>query len=157
MIVDVLLLLLGFAVLAQPDIYRYAAAATFACLSLVYNGISGALDGAWYYIGAALVDLTALWVLAQIKPVPLLAIRLQYLCLASIVLNFIGWAMWFAYLEPALYDTAFIALYLVALYVLLKKDQADELGGFTVCSGLSRIRVGPRSRHRNRNENRGQA
>lgn len=130
------------------------AACIFSGVTLVYDGISGGLEGAQYYFGAALADLIMIILLSGIYPSTLLAVRLQYLCVASIGLNFIGWLAWFFYFSPAVYDGAFMVLYAVALYVLLKKDKTD-VGGFAVSGWGTRFRVHHRTRHDRGRQNKG--
>ena len=154
MITTILLLALFLTVFLQPNAGRLMAACIFSGVTLVYDGISGGLDGAEYYIGASLADLIMIIMLSGINPLPRLAMRLQYLCMASIALNFLGWMAWFLYFPPTVYDGAFVVLYAVALYVLLKKDKCD-VGGYTVSSWFTRFRFNPRARSVSSRQNKG--
>ena len=155
MIVDALLLLLAMAAMFQPNAGRAIAACIFSGLTLTYTGISGDLDGSQYYIGAAAVDLLILILISGIYPVPRMVVRLQWVCVVSIALNFLGWGGWFLYLSPVAYEWSFAVLYCSALYVLLKKDADDVVGGDTVIRWFASLRGYFRPRARRTVENKG--
>ena len=146
---------MALVVIVQPNAGRTLAACIFAGATILYSSASGLLSGAEYYIGAAMVDLAILILLSGIYPAPRLVGKLQCVCVASIVLNFLGWALWFFYLPPVAYEWAFIGLYAYAVYALLKRDLDDVVGGGTVHSWFTRLRVYPRARRNRIAENEG--
>lgn len=125
MITDVLLWLLVVAVLFQPTESRLYAAVIFAGLTAVHGLFLSGLDGPWYYLSAAIVDLTILWGLSRISETSGTILSLQRISLISIALNAMGCGLWLLYYPPFAYDLTFILLYLAALFTLLKKDRAD--------------------------------
>ena len=138
---------MAVAVFTQSNAGRTLAACIFGGATIFYGSVSGGLAGAEYYVGAAMVDLAIIVLLSGIYPAPRLVERLQAVCVASILLNFVGWMLWFFYVSPSAYDSAFIGLYIYAVYALLKKDRDDVMGGGTVHSWFARFRGDPRARN----------
>lgn len=149
------LILLALASAFQPNAGRLLAACIFSTLTILYGGISSGLVGSEYYIGAAMTDLVILILISGVYPMPSLVGRLQAVCIASIVLNFLGWSMWFFYLPPLAYDWAFIGLYVYAVYALVKRDHDDVVGRGSVHSWFSRLRIYPRPRNNHTTKNEG--
>lgn len=147
MILNIILATIALVVFTQPNAGRTLAACIFGGATILYGGASGGLTGAEYYIGAAMVDLAIIVLLSGIYPAPRLVERLQWVCVASILLNFIGWVAWFFYIPPDAYNAAFIGLYIYAIYALLKKDKGDAMGGGAVHSWFTRFRSDSRARH----------
>ena len=135
-------LLYGMAVaaLVQPNAPRLFAALVFSSLILTHDGFLSDLDGLAYYGSAALFDLLAIILMSGIHPVPRLVVRLQLICLLSVCLNAIGWALWVTYLPPLIYDWAFLALYTWAVITLIQRDGAHDVGGYTMDRWRSCIR-----------------
>jgi len=131
MITTVLLTIIALTVLIQPNAPRLFAALLFVGLTLIHEFFMSDLDGLAYYGSAALLDLGIIILTSGITPVPKMVIDLHRICMVSILINFIGWLIWLAYLPPAAYDSAFVILYLWAVYILINKDSAD-VGGFTM-------------------------
>lgn len=125
MLLDILLWSLVAAVLLQPTEARVYAAALFAGPAVLHSLFLGHLDGLAYYGSAAVVDLAVLWAVGRIALPSATTIAIQRICLASIVLNAMGWGLWAAYLPPTVYNAAFVMLYTLALIILLQKDRAD--------------------------------
>ena len=76
-----------------------------------------------YYSTAAIFDLVSMILMASIKPTPNIAVKLSFICVISICLNFYGWLIYILYIKPVTYDIGFIILYAVAIYVFLSKDK----------------------------------
>lgn len=146
---------MALVVVTQPNAGRTLAACIFCGSTILYASVSGMLGGAEYYIGASMVDLAIIILLSGIYPAPRLVGRLQLVCVASIVLNFLGWGAWFFYVPPDAYNWAFIGLYVCAVYALLKRDRDDVMGGGTVHSWFARLRVYPRARRHHTAKNEG--
>lgn len=132
---------LAGAALLQPNAPRFFAAGLFVAITLLHEAIFSDLTGLYYYFSAALFDSAILILISGIRPVPKMVLDLQQICMASILANFLGWALWFYRFEPTAYDTAYIFIYGWALLTILKKDSSD-VGGYTVDSWRSCLRFG---------------
>lgn len=155
MITTVLLTLIAFAVLIQPNVPRLFAAMLFVGLTLSHELFLSHLDGLAYYGSAALLDLGIIILTSGINPVPQMVINLHRICKVSIFLNVAGWYIWSAYLPPVAYDLAFMALYGWTLLILIKRDGAD-VGGFTMDSWNSCFHFNWRSSLSHYRRNKGQ-
>ncbi|MCK5018039.1 MAG: hypothetical protein KAS32_13365 [Candidatus Peribacteraceae bacterium] len=94
-----------------------AAPLIFATVALMHDLYLSSLDGLFYYGSAAVFDFVVIILLSKLKPI-MLVCDIQLISLISMILNAIGWAMWMFYLSPALYNGAFIGLYLCACFVI---------------------------------------
>ena len=103
---------------------------------LIVTGLK--LEGLLYYGSAALFDLAFIVATISLSDSKLLD-SLCNICIASMVLNFAGWVLWFNYFSPMHYDIAFLCLYAYAIVVLLRKD-FEHVGGYRV----GRVGVGLR-------------
>ena len=139
MILSILLMMIAASCLVQPNAPRLFAAMVFAGLTLTHEFSLSHLEGLEYYGSAALVDLGIMIAISGISPTPTMVINLQRVCIVSIITNFLGWVMWLTYLPPIAYNYAYVFIYMVAVAVLLKKDQGD-VGGFAVDSWVSCFR-----------------
>lgn len=99
---------------------------------MAHDAFLSHLDGLSYYGSAALFDLLAIILMSGIRPVPVMVVRLQRICVASIALNAAGWVLWASYFPPLAYDLLFICVYLWALITLLLRDSAHDVGGYTM-------------------------
>lgn len=115
MITLLLITLVLIALLTKKE-YR-AAPLIFATVALMHDLYLSSLDGLYYYGSAALFDLVVIILLTQLRPV-FIVCDIQLISLMSMFLNLIGWTMWMCYLSPALYNWAFIGLYLCACFVI---------------------------------------
>ena len=106
------------AVIIRPSV----AAFVFVFVAIVHIAIADTFNDPSYYLSAALFDLFVVSFLASMDKVTLKIIQLQILSGVSLLTNFIGWGMWFAYLNPTVYNAIFTALYLIALIVITQKE-----------------------------------
>ena len=90
-----------------------------------------------YYLSAALFDLFVINFLASMNRPTSKTLQLQWLSVVSLLTNFIGWGMWYAYLDPMMYNATFSALYLTAFIIILQQD--DDINGIGRNSIYSRI------------------
>ncbi len=81
-----------------------------------------------YYASAVVADFVALIALCSIRPVSDIVYGLAFVCVASIVVNIVGYVAWWFYFPPWLYDAAFVLIYSAALVVVVK-------GGFNGMGG----------------------
>ncbi len=147
MITSALLIALLFCVIAQPTVVRGYVAILFVIVTMLHELVGVRLDGLAYYGSAALCDLAIIVLTSGLRPVPAMVSRIHLICLASIIVNAVGWAMWAAYLPPTVYDAAFVLIYLVAVVAMLKKDSSDVMGGHTPGGRRTRIRGGLSARY----------
>jgi hypothetical protein len=123
--ITALLATLVVAFLFQPNRVRLYAAGCFVGVAWTHELFLSDLDGLAYYGSAALFDLGVIILTSYIRPVPPIVLRLHVVCLASILVNSMGWALWWLYLSPALYNAAFVAVYSSAVVAILWSDKAD--------------------------------
>lgn len=109
----------------QPTEERLAIGGLFAVLSAVHFIVMLNAEGLLYYGSAALCDLIVILASVRIKHASRTIIAIQHICIASIVLNCVGWVMWMTYMPPHAYNASFIALYAWAIVTLIRKDDAN--------------------------------
>lgn len=142
MITSMLLGALVVCALVQPCAPRLFSCIVFAGVTWAHELFLSHLTGLPYYGSAALFDLAIIVLTSGVRPVPAVVIRLQEICLVSIVANLMGYLLWASFLPPVAYDVCFTLIYLWAVISMLKKDAADDVGGFTEDSWGSCIRFG---------------
>lgn len=123
----------------QPNAPRLFAAVSFVTITLLHEILLSDLDGLQYYGSAALFDLGIIIITSGINPVPKMVLSLHKICIASILVNLLGWVIWFFYFPPFLYDLAFVGVYAWALYIFIKRDWLN-VGGYTMDSWASCFR-----------------
>lgn len=135
---QVIFALLFLMVLGLFFVYRYKPRSIDSCLVFcTYIYLFGLLDslgffnGYWYYVCAAGVDLMIINTLNHVAP-SRTTYHLQRLCFVALVVNFIGWLMWFSYLPPTAYNAAFIVIYVTAVYVIYREPENNADGVFTI-------------------------
>lgn len=114
--ITVLILLICVAALYT----REKPALLLAALILGHDLASQSATGWGYYLSAATVDLTLVMALSTWAKPSRLTDGLLLLSFCSLLLNFYGWVIWFAYLPPNSYNLGFIVLYSVAIYIILR-------------------------------------
>jgi hypothetical protein len=124
-VITALLAALVVAFVFQPNRVRLYVAGCFVGLAWAHELFLSELDGIAYYGSAALFDLGVIMATTFIRPIPQIVPRVHVVCIASIIMNSIGWVMWYCYLSPAFYDAAFVAIYLAAVVAILWGDNAD--------------------------------
>ena len=144
MITDLLTAAIFGLVFVQPSVDRLFVAAMFGGLTLVHGTYLSGLEGLAYYVSAAVFDLTIVALIAAWPVATRLAVDLQRISVASIVLNMAGYVSWLVYWPHHAYDAAFYALYSVAIFVLLRGEPAD-VGHHTRDRGRPGIHRGTRS------------
>lgn len=152
----VVLIALLVCVWMQPTLARGYVALLFAGVTLLHEIIGTRLDGIMYYGSAALCDLAIIVLTSGLRPVPAMVTRIHLICFASIVANAVGWAMWAAYLPPTVYNATFVAIYIGAVVVMLKRDNSD-VGGHSPNSRRANFRSGHAARRSNHCKNTGGA
>lgn len=83
-----------------------------------------------YYVFHALVDLIIITLLARVGNGSKQLINLFVLSILFFLVNVIGFAIWALKYEPQLYNNAAIALYLMAMFILIdRRTTRDRLQG----------------------------
>jgi len=121
--------------LVQPSEERRFSALLFSCLSLVHYFVFYDFDGLAYYGSAALFDLMVILFTVKLRITSTMICDLHNICIASILLNGIGWVMWMLYMPPYAYNASFVALYVFAVITLIKPDSkngSDKVGNWYI-------------------------
>ena len=113
----------------QPNAPRFFGALIFTGLIVGHQVLLSDLDGLAYYGSAAIFDLLFMLFTSNMNPVPDMVFKLYKVCIASIVVNALGWMLWVMYWPHLIYNCAFLAIYGWAFAVLIRRDKAD-VGGF---------------------------
>ena len=110
--IDLCFILLGIAALVS---FR-PAAWVFVGITLLHDMLYGGSTGIVYFLTAGMSDLMIIMLIYYL-PSPVTQ-KLMNISLISIVLNLYGWTMYESGQEPIIYSSAFIALYIYAIYVI---------------------------------------
>lgn len=121
------LLLIGILIAAflQPTVSRVIPALLYAFLTVFHYLALDTLPGPYYYYVAGAVDFLCMALIYQFAPRNRLSFEVTVVCFVSILINAVGWILYMAYLPPHVYNVLFVALYLWAIAVLLKRDWRD--------------------------------
>lgn len=128
----ILIFILLAVALMQKTSERLYVAVLFAILAGIHHIALYSVEGIAYYGSAALVDFSVIFFTYKLRVLSKAIKAIQDICIASILLNGIGWVMWMTYMPPHAYNAMFIALYSWAIITLLRKDAADDYGSTTV-------------------------
>lgn len=137
--ISILIYILALVAVLQPDKERRTVAGVFCCFVLLHDIYMSQLDGFLYYGSAALFDLAIISVLSKIHITHDLVLKLQRLCIVSIIINIVGWICWYHYLPPGVYNSSFLFIYLYVLVILIQKDKRLDLGNTSMdgmCIGI---------------------
>ena len=93
--------------------------------------------GYFYYIGAGLTDLLVIYILSRIAHPTKLISKIQELCICFIAVNFAGWVMFMAYMEPIYYTALCFLLY--SRMIIITKGDGNALGDNTMGGWYPRI------------------
>ncbi len=137
--ISILIYILTLVAVFQSDKERRTVAGVFCCFVLLHDIYLSQLDGFLYYGSAALFDLAIISILSKMHIIHNMVLKLQRICIVSIIVNIVGWMCWYQYLSPIMYDSSFLFIYLWTLAVLLQKDKHLDLGNAPVdslCIGI---------------------
>ena len=135
----ILLALIFIASETQPSRQRLFPGLVFAGFAVLSDSLLASAEGYLYHMPSSIAALSIIILISFIQPITKLAVNLQKICLASIVLNFFGWVMWMLYMPPVMYNSLFIALYVCALLTLITRNKSD-VGEHALDSGDLGIR-----------------
>ncbi len=139
MIITVLIWLIIVMAFFQPNAPRLFAAITFVGITALHELFFSNYEGLYYYGGAALFDLFIIILISGINPVPKMVLTLQKICIVSMLVNLLGWILWFLYYPPLIYNVSFIGIYIWVLITLIKRTEC-YVGGYTMDSWSSCFR-----------------
>tara|TARA_R110000765_G_scaffold154371_2_gene257395 strand:- start:165 stop:665 length:501 start_codon:yes stop_codon:yes gene_type:complete len=129
---------LAVGILFQTNSPRLYAAFLFSAVLYAHELIMYDADGILYYGSAASLDLLAVILMGMVSPLPRMVLRLQMISFLFIIVNFIGWIMWYLYQPPLVYNILCAILFSLAFITLLLRDKKD-VGGFTMAGWRSCI------------------
>jgi len=134
----------------SPDrLYAGAIFVSASCVHLYFSDDFSDMGGIYPYFIASIFDLAIVSTIAKLRTISPSVISILRICIAETALNGIGWLMWDN--EVTNYDTiyagAFLMLSIYTVYILGRKDKADDKRGFKVDSWgyLLRANIGPYS------------
>lgn len=84
-----------------------------------------AKDYSRYYLLGTIALVCVAEIVAHIKPITKSSIAIQFICLAGIITNFIGWLSWYNYSTHSLYNLLWLGVYLTALVTMLNRGMHD--------------------------------
>ncbi len=129
--IDILLyleILLVGTLLLQPSQSRLYTGGVFVGVLILHEIFFSASTGLMYYGMASLFYVTIIMLTAVAAPVTRLVLDIHKICLASIFINALGWALWFFYFPPAIYNIAYLGLHCWAIYTLMQRIKRKEDG-----------------------------
>ena len=94
--------------------------ALFSVPAALFQVVNLDLSGHYSYILAAVVDLMVITAISQLQHIDRYALHILMACIASIVLNGVGFLMYWSYMDPWLYDGLFIVLYTVVVFLTIR-------------------------------------
>jgi len=75
-----------------------------------------------YYGSAALFDLLAIILIANLAIPSVLAKQIMTISVVSIIFNYFGWVLWVTYMPPTIYNWSFIVLNLCTIICLIRRE-----------------------------------
>jgi len=82
------------------------------------------------YMAAALTDLLVIYLLTRLANPTDLISKIQKLCIYFIIVNFVGWIMYMAYMEPIYYTGLCLLLYL--RMIVIANGSGNALGNNSI-------------------------
>ena len=93
------------------------AAVVFASGIWAHDLLFSHLNSVYYFLSAGALD--ALVIVFILRISSKLSNPLSIICLISIIINFVGVALWWNFYEPTIYNSLILCLYFLAIYILL--------------------------------------
>lgn len=107
----------------QPSQSRIFTATAFVGTLIFHEIFFSASAGLVYHGWASLFYVGIIILTSFAAPVTRLVLDIHKICLASIFINALGWALWFFYFPPAIYNIAYIGLHCWAIYALMQRTR----------------------------------
>lgn len=123
MIITILMFCMMAAVIMQKKPSRMVITFTYTFIALGTDFLMGYLSGMYYFVAmmsgdslcTILLGITAVIFQSEVK----LILRLIYLSVASIIVNFLGWVMWIEYQPSSLYVILMTIIYTIAVISMM--------------------------------------
>jgi hypothetical protein len=139
--IDYLIIIICIIAIATKD----RTSVLYAFLLLSHNYLTTDFSGWYYYFTAALFDLFFIASTSLVSKPCCKYTHLLCLSFCSILLNFYGWVVWYNYLTPGTYINGFIALYFLAILILLR-GQSARIDNYSIfCSANNKSLILPSS------------
>jgi len=139
MIVSLMILFIAFLAIFQDD-KRRLAALIFALLMLVHEVFCQQLPGYLYFFTAALIDISAMAIIINLKYTTRLTENLVHICMGFILLNTLGWINWEIGIIPEAYVVGAAILYMCVIVSLLNWDGIED-GNYKINRWLNIFRL----------------
>lgn len=124
--ITLLMIIIASTIVLQCDLNRFASALIFAAITIGFDELLGDVSGEWYFLYGALADLLVIVLLASLPRPTTLCIRLIYISLIFIILQYIGWQMWYLYQPSTLYESLATSLYIISIGLLIYDNKGDD-------------------------------
>lgn len=121
-----LILLLCYLASIQQSRQRLAISLMFSLSCLVHFLESDNLTDLLYYLTAGMVDCVLIFIICFFARPTIFTDLMVLVCAGSLLLNVYGWIIYELFLAPISYDVAFSFLYLIVVFVFLKKDTHND-------------------------------
>lgn len=118
--------LLIASVIARPR----GASFLFVMVATLFQKLCSNLDGSIYFFLAAFCDFAVVGILYRFGT-SRKSLDMMLISIVSMLINLMGWFLWFFYRPLDIYAATFTMLYYVAIFTILKKD-SDDAGGIAV-------------------------
>lgn len=118
--------LLIASVIARPR----GASFLFVMVATLFQKLCSNLDGSIYFFLAAFCDFAVVGILYRFGT-SRKSLDMMLISIVSMLINLMGWFLWFFYRPLDIYVATFTMLYCVAIFTILKKD-SDDAGGIAV-------------------------
>lgn len=118
--------LLIASVIARPR----GASFLFVMVATLFQKLCSNLDGSIYFFLAAFCDFAVVGILYRFGT-SRKSLDMMLISIVSMLINLMGWFLWFFYRPLDIYAATFTMLYCVAIFTILKKD-SDDAGGIAV-------------------------
>ena len=113
-------------VIARPR----GASFLFVMVATLFQELCGNLDGSIYFFLAAFCDFIVAGILYRFGT-SRKSLDMMLISIVSMLINLIGWLLWFFYQPLDVHVAMFTMLYCAAILMILKKD-SDDAGGIAV-------------------------
>lgn len=128
MVWDALSIVVLAVAVSQPSMDRIIPAMVYAFAQIGYIAATRFIDdGSMFIVGATLSALT-MAVIINLKAFPELSVTIHRVCIAEIILNAVGWVMWWNYYELNLYNIGSLLIQMWVIAAMLRRDKADARG-----------------------------
>lgn len=121
--INFLICLIAITPLLQPTRSRAKVATVFAAALVGHDWLFGGASGDTYYLSAGICDAIVVFSVMSMAHTKLTK-PIMWVSVVCLVCNFIGWLAWFNYLDTSYYQTAFIGIYAIAFYLLIRGSDA---------------------------------